>query len=66
MPITWCDLTNLCCITVTVMLVVLIFTITCCYIQSTHNSSSIVVKSIENIDKEKVSIWKNHTARTKR
>ena len=66
MPITWFDLTNLCRITVMVMLVVLIFTITCCYIQSTHNSSSIVVKSIENIDKEKVSIWKNHTARTKR
>ncbi|KAM3691024.1 hypothetical protein ACJW31_09G164100 [Castanea mollissima] len=49
-----------------VMLVVLIFTITCCYVQSTHNSSLIVVKSLENIDKEKVSIWKNHTARTKR
>ena len=34
--------------------------------KSTHNSSLIIVKSIENIDKEKVSIWKNHTARTKR
>ena len=48
-----------------VMQAVLIFTITCCLVQSINNCSLIVVKRIENIYKEKVSIWKNLTARTK-
>ena len=48
------------------MQAVLIFTITFCLVQSINNFSLIVVKRIENIYKEKVSIWKNLTARTKR